>query len=63
MAKRYLSEKGVDYEDIDVSANPDKVGELVDISGQLGVPVIVVGEEVIVGFDRAHLDRALAQSA
>lgn len=60
MAKKYLSEKGVSYEDIDVSANPDKVSELVDASGQLGVPVIVVENEVIIGFDRPRLDQALA---
>lgn len=60
MAKKYLSEKGVSYEDVDVSANPDKVSELVDTSGQLGVPVIIVEDEVIIGFDRPRLDQALA---
>lgn len=60
MAKRYLGERGIEYEEIDVAANPDKVSELVEVSGQLGVPVIVVDGEVIIGFDRAHLDRALS---
>lgn len=60
MAKRYLGERGIEYEEVDVAANPDRVSELVEVSGQLGVPVIVVDGEVIIGFDRAHLDRALA---
>lgn len=60
MAKKYLGEHNVEYEDIDVAANPDKVTELVDISGQLGVPVIVVNGEVIVGFDRPRIEKALA---
>ncbi|MHB0975936.1 MAG: glutaredoxin family protein [Candidatus Aquicultorales bacterium] len=60
MAKKYLSDNNIEFEEIDVSANPDKVGELVEASGQLGVPVIVVEDEVIIGFDKTHLDRALA---
>ncbi|MCL5291328.1 MAG: NrdH-redoxin [Actinobacteria bacterium] len=60
MAKKYLSERGIEFEEIDVTANPDKVQELVEVSGQLGVPVIAVDDEIIIGFDRTHLDDALA---
>ena len=60
MVKKFLDEKGVSYEEIDLSANPDRVRELVEVSGQLGVPVIVVDGQVIVGFDRGTLESVLA---
>jgi len=60
MAKRYLSEKGVNYEDIDVSESQARALELVTKSGQHGVPVIEIGAQVIVGFNRRAIDYALA---
>ena len=55
MAKEFLTQNNVAYTDIDVSADPDKRAEMIDKSGQMGVPVIVIGDEVIVGFDRNRL--------
>jgi len=61
LLKRFLEEKNVAYEEIDLAANPDRVSELVEISGQLGVPVTVIdGREVIIGYDRSRLESALA---
>ncbi|HEY3373462.1 MAG TPA: glutaredoxin family protein [Candidatus Aquicultor sp.] len=60
MLKRYLDERGVKYEEIDLAADPEKVSELVEVSGQLGVPVTVINRQVIVGFDRGSIDSALA---
>lgn len=60
MVKKFLAEKGIEYEEIDLSANPDRVKELVDVSGQLGVPVLVIDGQVIVGYDRGKLDSAVA---
>ncbi len=61
MAKQYFKEKGVEFEDIDVSANPEKGQEMVEKSGQQGVPVIDIDGKIIIGFDRAKIDEALGQ--
>ncbi len=60
MAKKYLKEKGVEYEDIDVSKDSDSLEEMVKKSGQMGVPVLDIDGEVIVGFDREAIDKALS---
>ncbi|MBI4295734.1 MAG: PDZ domain-containing protein [Chloroflexi bacterium] len=61
MAKQYLSEKGVAFREIDISHDPAAAQEVVDRTGQMGVPVIVIGEQTIIGFDRPRLDQALSQ--
>ncbi|MDI6815926.1 MAG: glutaredoxin family protein [Actinomycetota bacterium] len=60
MLKKFLEEKKVEFEEIDLAAEPDKVGELVEVSGQLGVPVTVIDGQAIVGYDRARLEAAIA---
>lgn len=57
-AKDYLSQKGVDYTEKNVQNDTDARKELMSM-GHMGVPVIVVDEEEIVGFDRARLDELL----
>jgi glutaredoxin 3 len=59
MAKRYLSEKGIAYEDVDVSRDQKRAFEMLTKSGQMGVPVLDIGGQVIVGFDRHAIDGAL----
>ncbi len=59
MAKEFLSQKGVEFTEYNVAADPDKLKEMMDKSGQLGVPVIVVGDEVLVGYDPDELERML----
>lgn len=59
LAKEYLSSKGVAYQDLDVSADSALSEEMIKVSGQMGVPVIVIDKEVIVGFDRARIDALL----
>jgi glutaredoxin-like YruB-family protein len=56
MAKQYISSKGKSYENIDVSADQDKAQEMVKLSGQMGVPVIVVDGTIVTGFDKSKLD-------
>ena len=59
-AKEFLKAHGVKYEDIDVSKNQDAANEMIEKSGQMGVPVIIVDNKVvIVGFDREALKKAL----
>jgi len=59
MAKEYLSSKGVTFANIDVSADKAAGEEMIKISGQMGVPVIVAGNEVIVGFDKGAINKIL----
>jgi glutaredoxin-like YruB-family protein len=50
-AKEFLSTNNVSYEEIDVSTNQQAKAEMIELSGQMGVPVIRIGtENVVVGF-------------
>ena len=60
-AKDYLSRKGVTYTDINVAQDREKANEMIEKSGQMGVPVITIDNEVIVGFNRDLLDKMLAK--
>lgn len=59
-AKEYLRSKGVDFEEVNVGV--DRVGamEMVRKSGQSGVPVIDINDNIIVGFDKARIDMLLS---
>ncbi len=59
MAKQYFSSKDLSYESIDVSSDQEKTQEMVALSGQMGVPVIVIDGTVITGFDQAKIDSLL----
>jgi glutaredoxin 3 len=59
MAKEYFDANGVKYESFDVASNMEKRKEMMEKSGQLGVPVIIVDEKVIVGFDKPKLAQLL----
>lgn len=58
-AKNFLNEKGVEFEDIDVSASDEARNELVEKSGQMGVPVLDINGKIIVGFNQATIEEAL----
>jgi len=58
-AKRYLTEKGVKYLEKDVATDVDARDEMIRISGQMGVPVIVVNGQIIIGFNRPKIDELL----
>ena len=58
-AKNYLKEKGVAFDAVDVSTDRAGLEEMTRVSGQMGVPVIVVDDEVIVGFDQERLNAKL----
>lgn len=57
--KAYLDKKRLPYEVFDVAKSEDYAREAKEISGQYGIPVTVIGDEVIVGFDTARIDKAL----
>jgi glutaredoxin 3 len=50
MAKQYFTDNGVVYEDVNVAADRSRAMEMVEKSGQMGVPVIDIGGSVVVGF-------------
>jgi len=60
-AKDYLSQKGIPYVDRNVAQDRDVAKEMIEKSGQMSVPVIIVDNEVVVGFDQALLDKLLSQ--
>lgn len=62
MAKQYFDKLGVKYEDRDVESNQQYMTESVTKSGQMGIPVIDIDGEIIVGFDRPKIDAALGKA-
>lgn len=59
MAKDFFAEKNIAYDDFNVASDLEKRKEMVEKSGQMGVPVILIDGELIVGFDKAKISRLL----
>lgn len=59
MAKKYLTSKNIMFEDIDVSKNRQGALEMIEKSGQRGVPVIDIYGQIIVGFDQKRIDEMI----
>ena len=57
--KQFLKENNVVFEDYDVGADQLKADEMVKVSGQMGVPVLDIEGEIIVGFDKDKIKQAL----
>jgi glutaredoxin 3 len=57
--KEFLKERDVAFEDIDVSQNRAALDEMVEKSGQMGVPVVEIDGQVVVGFDKEKICRLL----
>ncbi len=58
-AKDYLKSHGFEFEEIDVSTDPLLAEELIKKSGQMGVPVIEIDGEMVIGFNKELLDELL----
>lgn len=56
MAKKYLDSKNVQYTEYDVSKDRDAATEMINKSGQRGVPVLEINGEIIVGFDKEKIE-------
>ena len=61
MAKEYLKECNVQYEECDLANNEAGQKEMVAKSNQMGVPVIDIDGKIIVGFNREEIDKALSK--
>jgi len=59
MAMEYLKHQGVNFKAIDVDKDPEAARAIFTKTGQAGVPVIEIGDETILGFDRMRIDQAL----
>lgn len=59
MTKRLFKEHNIKYSEIDVSKDHKAAREMVEKSGQLGVPVIEIDGQIIIGFNKSALIRAL----
>ena len=59
VAKDYLKERGIDFEEIDVSKNEKAVQELIEKTGHLGVPILEIDGEIVIGFDKEKIDKIL----
>jgi glutaredoxin 3 len=57
--KHFLSERGVKFTERDVSVDRAAATEMIQKTGQRGVPVITIDGQVVVGFDRARLEQLL----
>jgi alkyl hydroperoxide reductase subunit F len=62
MAKAFLEKNGIPYETIDVGADRVAAEKMIKLSGQRGVPVITVDDEVIVGFDSQRLNELFGKA-
>lgn len=58
-AKQYLDKLGVKYTELNIEEDPAAAEAVMKKSGQMGVPVIDIGGEIVVGFDRPRLDSLL----
>lgn len=59
IAKQYLKSKNISYDDLDVSTDRSAAAEMVQKSGQRGVPVLDIDGQIIVGFDQKVIDKLL----
>ena len=61
-AKEFFAENNVAYEEHDVSIDAEKRQEMIDRSGQMGVPVIYIDEEMIIGFNKDKISELLGMN-
>ncbi len=63
MAKEFFKENGIQYEEFNVAADAEKRSEMIDKSGQMGVPVIQIDNNLIVGFNKPKVAELLGIAA
>ena len=59
MAKDFFEEEGVQYSEYNVAEDTEKRTEMVEKTGQLGVPVIEIDGQVVIGFNEARIQELL----
>ena len=61
MTKQYFQDHGVEYEEKDVTHDAVLQQEMIEKSGQFAVPVVIIGEKIIVGFQKEQIEQALQE--
>ncbi len=61
--KEFLKQHNIPYTEHDVAADADKRKEMIEKTGQMGVPVTIIGDEAIVGYNEGKLKELLGLSA
>jgi glutaredoxin 3 len=59
MAKKFLKDNNIEFEDVDVSRDIKSAREIVEKTGQMGVPVIEIDGEFVIGFNREKIKQLL----
>lgn len=57
--KEFLKEHNIEFEDIDVSQDDKARDEMIKKSGQMGVPVVEINGEIVIGFDKEKISQLL----
>ncbi len=57
--KQFLKENNIEFENIDVSTNQEAAQEMTEKSGQMGVPVLDINGEIVIGFDKDKISQLL----
>ncbi len=60
-AKEYFKEHNVVFTEHNVASDVDKRQEMIEMTGQMGVPVIRIGDDVVIGFDEQKVAELLAE--
>ena len=63
MTKEFFKEHDIEFTDHDVSTDVEKRQEMIEKSGQMGVPVVFIDDEMIIGFDQTKLSKELGIKA
>ncbi len=58
-AKEFFAEKGIEYTEYDVSMDEVRRNEMMEKTGQMGVPVIEIDDKIIIGFDKDKISEML----
>lgn len=61
LVKNFLEEKGIEYEEVDVSISEEVKNDFKEKTGQMMVPVTQIGDEIVTGFDKKRLEEALSK--
>jgi S1-C subfamily serine protease len=62
MVKEFLSQKGVGFQERDVSQDQAYANELMNKTGQMGIPVTIINQQAVIGFDRVRLEQLLTST-
>ncbi len=57
--KLWLKEKNIEFEDIDIAEDEKARDDMVERSGQIGVPVVDIDGQIVIGFDRDKISKIL----